>query len=330
MIRLFTTGAAALLAATALIAAPAAAQSQGEPEALGAMAFLEGPAVTEDGVVYFTDLLNNRIWMRAEDGTMSRFRIGSGYANGLAIDDEGRLLAAENGDPAAGTPARITRTDLATGEVTVLVDSFDGKPLGGPNDVTVDGKGRVWFTDWARPGLIPPLDGPAPEEPNPFGVYRIDTDGSVHRVLAAPDIVAPNGLIVTPDDMTLYLVETNSAGDERRRVDAYDIAEDGSLTFSHVFHDFETGRSGDGVAIDTEGRLWVAAGLNALRGTGETLATRAGVYVFSPEGKILHIVPIGEDLVTNVAFGGPDRSIAYITAGKTLYAIPSDVPGTRR
>lgn len=329
MSRLPKLGAAALLGAT-ILSAPAMAQSEGEARPLAAMAFLEGPAATDNGDVYFTDLLNNRIWKRAADGTLSRFRIGSGYANGLAIDDEGRLLAAENGDPAAGTPARITRTDLATGAVEVLVDGFDGKPLGGPNDVTVDGKGRVWFTDWGRPGMIPPLSGKAPDEPNPFAVYRIDTDGSVHRVLAAPDIVAPNGLIVSPDDATLYLVETNSAGDGRRRIDAYPIAADGALGAPRVFHDFETGRSGDGVAIDSAGRLWVAAGLNRLRASGETLATRAGIHVFSPEGKLLHLIPIGEDVVTNVAFGGPDRKTAYVTAGKTLYEIASDVAGTRR
>lgn len=316
-----------LAAALAAVGGGAAAQQLGPAVPVASVAALEGPAATASGDVYFTDAKNNRIWKRAADGTLTVFRASANYANGLAVDDADRLYAAEGGDPAKGTEPRITRTDLTTGKVTVLARSFGNRMFQSPNDITVDGQGRVWFTDWVRPDFLPAL---AKGRRNVFGVYRIDRDGTVHRVLGVPQVEAPNGIILSLDDRTLYLVETNRAAGGRRRIDAYAVAPDGSLSQGRVFHDFGPGRSGDGMAIDSAGRLWVAAGLNQPRPGGETLATRAGVYVFAPDGKLLAMVPIGEDLLTNVAFGGPDRRYAFVTAGKTLFKIESDRPGTRR
>ena len=111
---------------------------------------------------------------------------------------------------------------------------------------------------------------------------------------------------------------------------AYDLAQDGSVSNMRVFHDFYPGRSGDGMTIDSEGNLYVAAGLNRLRETSETLDTVAGVHVFSPEGELLEHIPIPEDTITNVAFGGDDLRTLYVTAGKTLFRINTDIPGTRR
>jgi gluconolactonase len=84
------------------------------------------------------------------------------------------------------------------------------------------------------------------------------------------------------------------------------------------------------MAVDTVGNLWVAAGLNAPRPGGETMDTKAGIYVFAPDGRQLRMIPIPEDLVTNVAFGGPQRRTAFIVAGKTLYRARSEIDGTRR
>ena len=111
---------------------------------------------------------------------------------------------------------------------------------------------------------------------------------------------------------------------------AYDLAEDGSVSNMRVFHDFYPGRSGDGMTIDSEGNLYVAAGLNRLRGTSETLDTVAGVHVFSPDGELLEHIPIPEDTITNAAFGGDDLRTLYVTAGKTLFRIQTDITGTRR
>jgi gluconolactonase len=111
---------------------------------------------------------------------------------------------------------------------------------------------------------------------------------------------------------------------------AYDLQPDGTLTNVRIFHDFYPGRSADGIAIDIEGNLYAAAGLNRTRGTSETLDTRCGVYVFSPDGALKQFTPIDEDLLTNIAFGGPDMRTVYVTAGKTLFTFRAEIPGTGR
>ena len=92
----------------------------------------------------------------------------------------------------------------------------------------------------------------------------------------------------------------------------------------------ENGNVANGLLIDPEGNLYASAGLNQLRGTSETLDTRAGVYVISPEGKLLTFVPIPEDLITNNAFGGADMKTLYVTAGKTLYTVRMEIAGLPR
>ena len=84
------------------------------------------------------------------------------------------------------------------------------------------------------------------------------------------------------------------------------------------------------MTVDAEGNLWVAAGLNRQRGSSETLDTPAGVHVFSPDGELVEFIPVPEDTVTNVAFGGADLRTLYVTAGKTLFRVETDVTGTRR
>jgi gluconolactonase len=113
-------------------------------------------------------------------------------------------------------------------------------------------------------------------------------------------------------------------------IGAWDLAEDGSVSNMRVFYNFYPGRSADGLAIDVEGNVYAAAGLNRRRGTSETLDTRPGIHVISPQGRLLRYYPIWEDTVTNCAFGGPDLRTLYVTAGKTLFAIRTEVAGTRR
>ena len=238
---------------------------------------------------------------------VSTFRENSNGSNGLVFDSQWRLVACES------TPPRVTRTDLQTGQVEVLAEGWEGKPFAGPNDVTFDGKGRLYFTD---------LPGGA--------IYRIDPDGKLSRILSAPAIKRPNGIIISPDDRTLYHVESNQAQDGARMIRAYDLAADGTVSKMRVFHNFYPGRSADGLCIDSEGNVYAAAGLNQPRGTSETLDTPAGIHVFSPQGQPLHYYPIHEDTITNCAFGGPDLKTLYVTAGKTLFEIQTDVVGTRR
>jgi len=305
----------ALLLAFLLMPRPVAAQ---QPEIATTVAFTEGPTVDRDGNVYFTDVINQRIMKLGTDGHLSIYRENSNVANGLLIDPQGRLIACEGaeferpGIKLKGNP-RVTRTDLKTGKLEVLADAYDGKPLQGPNDVTIDGRGRLYFTDLAA-----------------TAVYRIDAPGKLTRILAAPDIQRPNGIQVSPDDRTLYLIEANQAQGGARMIRAYDLKPDGTVSAMRVHYNFYPGRSADGMSIDTAGNLYASAGMNQLRGSSETLDTKAGVYVISPGGKLLKFIPIPEDFITNNAFGGPDMKTLYVTAGKTLYKVRTEIAGLPR
>jgi len=308
------------LVAVSLIFSVAAAQGRSgqQVEIATTVAFTEGPAVDRDGNVYFTDIINQRIMKLGADGVLSIYRENSNVANGLLIDPQGRLIACEGaaferpGVKLKGTP-RVTRTDLKTGRIEVLAESYQGQPLVGPNDVTIDGRGRLYFTE---------LNGAA--------VYRIDAPGQIAKILGAPDVRSPNGIQVSPDDRNLYLVEANQAQGGPRLIRSYDLQPDGTVRNMRVLYDFSPGRSADGMSIDTEGNLYASAGMNQLRGTAETLDTKTGVYVISPEGKLLTFFPIPEDFITNNAFGGPDMRTLYVTAGKTLYKLRTDIPGLPR
>jgi gluconolactonase len=295
--------------------------SMQELEIATSVSMLEGPTVDAEGNVYFTDILMQRIMRLSKDGAFSIFREQSNVANGLVIDLQGRLVAAEgaasptaerSGMKTGGIP-RVTRTDLNTGRMEILADSYEGKPLSGPNDVTLDSGGRVYFTD---------SSGAA--------VYRIDAPRKIARILAAPDVQRPNGIQISPDDRTLYVVEANGAAGGARMIRAYDLLPDGTVKGMRVLYDFYPGRSADGLSVDTRGNLYAAAGMHRTRSTAETLDTKCGVYVISPQGKLLKFIPIPEDYITNTAFGGPDMKTLYITAGKTLYRMRNDIAGLAR
>ena len=301
-----------------LVLAAALSASAQEIQIATTLSFTEGPAVDRAGNVYFTDLITQRIMKLGTDGVLSTFRENSNVANGLLIDSEGRLVACEGatferpGVKVSGRP-RVTRTNLTTGAMEVMADSYDGKPLDGPNDVTMDGRGRLYFTD---------LSGAA--------VYRIDAPGTVARILMAPEIQRPNGIQVSPDDRKLYLVEANGAQGGARMIRSYDLQPDGTVRNMKVHYNFSPGRSADGMSIDSQGNLYASAGMSQLRGTSETLDTKTGVHVISPEGKLIKFIPIPEDFITNNAFGGPDMKTLYVTAGKTLYKLRTEIAGLPR
>ena len=298
-----------------VVPTPAVAQAL---EIATAVAFTEGPAVDRDGNVYFTEMVYQRILKLSTNGVLSTFREQSNNANGLLVDPQGRLVACEGADSRRTgvlikfTP-QVTRTDLRTGQREVLADNYQGKPFVGPNDVTIDGRGRLYVTD---------LPGGA--------VYRIDGPGQVVRILAAPDIQRPNGIQISPDDQQLYLVEANGSEGGARMIRAYDLRADGTVGNMRVHYNFYPGRSADGMSIDTQGNLYASAGMNQLRGTSETLDTKTGVYVISPQGKLLKFIPIPEDFISNNAFGGSDMKTLYVTAGKTLYKVRTEVAGLAR
>ncbi len=282
------------------------------------LAFTEGPTVDRAGNVYFTEIISQRIMRLGTDGLLSVFRENSNVANGLLIDPQERLVACEGaefswpGGRVKGKP-RVTRTDLLTGKVEVLAENYQGRPFEGPNDVTMDAKGRLYFTD---------MQGAA--------VYRIDTDRRLARILSAPDVQRPNGIQVSPDDRTLYLVEANREKDGARMIRAYDLLPDGAVRNMRVHYNFYPGRSADGMSIDVQGNLYASAGLNRPRGSAETLDTKCGVHVISPSGKLIQFIAVPEDTITNNAFGGSDMRTLYIAAGKTLYRIRTEIAGLPR
>ncbi len=278
--------------------------------------FTEGPAAASDGRIFFTNASAAKILIwNPQTRELSTFRENSGEANGLLFDHSGRLLACE------GKAGRVTRTDLKTGEITVLVDQFEGHPLGAPNDLTIDARGRVYFTSRL------PNDDPKTQNVN--SVYRIGPNGRVTRILHEPDIHMPNGVEVSPDGHTLYLIESDGRENRNRCIFAYDLNE-GMATNARRIIDFSPGRGGDGLCVDAEGNLYVAAGLHKTRGTSETLDTKPGVHVISPNGKLLAYLATPIDTLTNCTFGGEDRKTLYITCGDLLLSVRTQRPGPKK
>lgn len=305
-----------LILVVSLLGGQSTAQTRVDVAAVAA--FLEGPTSDRAGNVYFSDIVNQRILKLNAAGAVSVFRVDSNVANGLLIDPQGRLIACEGADferpgfKLRGIP-RVTRTNLETGAVEVLADSYGGKPLVGPNDVTIDGKGRLYFTE---------LYGAA--------VYRVDGPNKVVRILESPAVRSPNGIQISPDDRTLYLVESGRGANDPREIRAFDLSPDGTVGNPRTLYDFFPGRSADGMSIDIEGNLYASAGMSELRGTSETLDTKTGVYVISPAGRLLRFIPIPEDLISNNGFGGPDMKTLFVTSGKTLFKVKTDVAGMPR
>jgi len=289
------------------------------PRPIGIVAFVEGPAWHPTGNVYFSDGGNNRIMRRDRTGAMHVFRKPSGAANGLLFDFKGRLLACEG--PGASGHRRVTRTEH-DGTITVLTDNYRGKKYAGPNDLTIDSKGRIYFTDpryGPRKGMeILDKQGRAVE-----GVYRIDPDGTVTQVITH-EVDRPNGIHITADDRHLYVVDNNNNNlGVARAVWRFDLTAGGDVVAKSrkKMHDFGQGRGGDGMALDVDGRLYVAAGRTVASPPNETTEVAGGVYVISPRGKQVGFIPIHEDSVTNCTFGGKDLKTLYITAGHTLWSI---------
>lgn len=280
-------------------------------------AFTEGPAWDGAGNVFFTNGSQAHIlrWdTRAQK--LSVFREHSNGANGTVFDAAGRLLVCEAG---ANNRGRVTRIDVATGAVTVLAEAFAGHPLGAPNDLAVDGKGRIYFTSR--------LANTDPKLGNVNAVYRIDLDGRVARILASPEIDMPNGIDLGLGDRTLHLIESDGRLNRARAIRTYDLRADGTVTNQRITFDFYPGRGGDGLCVDVAGNLYVAAGLHKTRGTSETLDTRPGIHVISPQGRLLAFRETPEDTLTNCTFGGPDRRTLFITSGRFLLSCPTKIAG---
>jgi gluconolactonase len=260
----------------------------------------EGPVATADGGLYFTDIRASRIYKLDRNGTIAVWRENTRGANGLFLTRDGRLVAA------AGEAKQIVAI-MPDGSVTPLVTEFDGKPLRGPNDLIVDRKGGIYFTDPAPRGASEPS----------LVLYRRPS-GEV--VLIDSQFIFPNGLSLSLDEKILYVLDINS-----EYVHAYDTQPDGSVKNKRPFAKLAgftqpaTGpaRSGaDGMAVDSKGRLYVTSDI--------------GVQVISPRGQNLGTIQVPTK-ARNVAFGGPRRQTLYITAAAELYrvALMSEGPSGR-
>jgi gluconolactonase len=306
-------------------------------------ALLEGLAMGPDGNIYFTNVPASQILVftpaQAPDagpgpaegaGSVSEFRASSNAASGLLLGPDGRLIVCEGGllaGAATGT-GRVIAIDVQTLVEEVLADAYMGQDLQPPSDVTFDvapAGPRYYFS--SRPNALDATDESAGTV---NAVYRVDVNGSdksVHRLLAWPMVDKPSGIVTSPDGTVLYLIDAHGGANKKRHIMAYDIDAGGNLGNGRVIYDFYPGRSGDGMAIDDQGNLYVAAGLHNLRSTSETLDTRPGIHVISPQGQLLAFRETPVDLVTSCTFAGDDLKTLYVTCGNLLLRLPTVIPG---
>ena len=265
----------------------------------------EGPA-WDGQALLFTHIPASRI-MRYEplSGSCSEYRTGTNRTNGLAFDAGGRLYGCCSGGRS------IVRFD-PDGETTVISDRLNGQRLNTPNDLAIDSRGRVWFTNPWNESNIDPTEQP---ELGHEEVLRADPqpDGGWITVRATYDCSKPNGVLVSPDEQTLYVAQSHSEPDKIRELRAYPIQEDGSLGPYTVLHQFGEDHRGpqrgiDGMSFDTEDNILATAGWGR-SGPGPM------IYVFAPSGRILetHPMPPGVDMPTNCTFGDADMRTLYMT-----------------
>lgn len=305
-------------ATTSVLRAASPFPANTRPTSHGVISAGEGPVWHPELGLLFTG--KGRITRRDPEGAVSVYLDNVG-ANGLLLDHQGRLNTCEAGRK------RVTRTEL-DGSTTVLADRFEGSRFNSPNDLTVDSKGRVYFSDpryGSRDGMEMLDDAGSPVE----GVYRVDAPGVVRRVITH-EVDRPNGLLVSPGDEFLYVADNNndSVGGART-LWRFDLRSDGSIAPASKKRIFDWGdsRGPDGIEMDQEGRLFVAGGLNEPNPPYETTTKKGGVYVLSAEGELIDFAPVPTDEVTNCAFGGRDWKTLFITAGGELFSIPVSSPG---
>jgi gluconolactonase len=259
-------------------------------------AFTEGPAADADGNVFFSDIPNSRIHKVDAAGKLSIFREPSNHTNGTMFNAEGELVCAEM-DGRISAVARDGKTTRP------LAETYQGKRFNAPNDLVIDRSGGVYFTD-------PHFRAPEPLPQGVTAVYYIAADGKVSRLI--DDLKAPNGVILSPDEKTLYVVPSM-----QEEMMAYPVEGPGKLGKGRVFcrtkqAEGKQGTGGDGLTIDTKGNLYITTGL--------------GLQVFSAEGKLLGIIAFPE-VPANVTFGGKDRRTLYVTARTSLYTAPMEAEG---
>ena len=249
----------------------------------------QGATQAPDGSLLFTERMANRITKIDKDGNISSYMEGTSATNSFSFDSKGRAIGVQ------WMPAGVAV--LAPTKVS-LADQFEAHGFGRPNDLTIDKKGGVYFTD----------DLGIPENMIKPAVYYVKPTGGVIKI--ADDIARPNGLVLSPDERTLYVLDTN--GDALK---AFDVQADGTARNERTFAtitagvrktDTGTNSGADGGAIDGAGRLYVTS--------------NAGVQVFSPKGEHLGTIPTPRQS-QNLAFAGPDKKTLYVLGGNAVYKV---------
>ena len=293
-------------------------------------ALTEGVAAGHDGFMYFSDITFTSLckddsgkYLQAgnifkydpQSGETTVFHSPSGMSNGLKFDADGNLIAALGADYGG---RMLVKTDMGTGRSYILTGMYDRKPYNSLNDVTIDEQGRIYFSD-------PRYLGHEPVYQPGYAVYRLDPDGTVERIVT--DGGKTNGVLVSPDQQTLYVVSNDDGWFDFQRLkegetappkghhvlQAYDLADDGTVSNRRVLVDYHPYSGPDGIIADVDGNLYAAV----------RAEDRPGIAVYDPEGEELAFIPTGDELPTNVGFGrGDESNVLYVTSGKSLYKIP--------
>jgi len=255
----------------------------------------EGPAWDGTGLLYSHCAADLTMRWDPETGENSVWREDTGGANGMVFDHKGRLFACEGKNRriveyVAGEPARV------------IVDNFDGRPFNEPNDLAIDHRGRIWFTD--------PNYGGRPLSIATEQIYRADPQpgGNYTTVRVTEEMRRPNGILISPSGDRLFAADSVSGVKAHPRFVSYPINLDGSLGDQSSLHDFGWGRGIDGMCWDADNNIVASAGSNSY-GPGPM------IYVFNTDGRVLETHRTPSDMPTNCLFGGPGYDELFITYG---------------
>jgi gluconolactonase len=270
----------------------------------------EGPAWNGAGnYLIFSDIPNDRQlrWL-GEDGHVSVYRKPSNYSNGNTFDYEGQLISCEH------LGRRVVRHEH-NGEITVLADKYQGKPLNAPNDAVVHPDGNIWFTDPGY-GILAQYEGTRAPLELKEAVYRID--GKTGKLdLVSDEFFKPNGLCVSPDYGKLYICDTGATHNPQapKIIKVYDVVDAKTLRNGKQFVSMDLPGKGaglaDGIRADVDGNIWAGAGWV---GQGYD-----GVHVFTPAGERIGMILLPE-ICANICFGGTHRNLLFMCASQSLYA----------